>query len=314
MEERDAPEGFHASAHRGQTQLGGPVGAAVPPRGEAERPMPKTESVRRKKAQRKSCEIKSAQGGSAALGGIHCMPLRNRPDGTLELDEVENAIRPDNIHFPRTKLIALENTHNGWGGAILSLNYINGVKSIAKEFNLHMHLDGARVFNASVALNIDVKKITGPFDSIMFCLSKGLSSPIGSILAGTKAFIQDARKIRKFLGGGMRQVGILAAAGIVSIEKMVDRLVEDHIRAKKLADGICDLNELDLNPDDVVTNFIMLKLNTIDSHTFLKKLEEKKVLDLPFTDRIVRIVTHKDIDDTDIERAIQSIRKILSNK
>jgi threonine aldolase len=230
---------------------------------------------------------------------------------SLELmeDNINTTLRE---HMPETKAIALENTHNTWGGAVIEPEYINNVAALAKKYNLHFHLDGARVFNAAVASGIDVKEIVKPFDSVMFCLSKGLAAPVGSILAGKKDFIKEARYVRKFLGGGMRQVGIIAAAGIISLTKMIDRLEEDHIRAKRLAENICDLKDIDINFDEVVTNFLMIKVNTMSSYDFLEKLADKKVLALPFTEKLVRIVTHKDIDDNDIDRASKAIREIFN--
>lgn len=232
--------------------------------------------------------------------------------GEIPLDLIEKNIHTYlRDHIPETKVISLENTHNNWGGSILSLNYLKDVKSIADKHHLHMHLDGARIFNASIAQKIDVKEISKYFDSIMFCLSKGLSAPIGSILTGSKEFIKEARFIRKYLGGGMRQVGIIAAPGIISVEKMIDRLEEDHIRAKNLAEKIIDIKEIDINFDEVKTNFIILKLKTMDSLTFLKKLENKRVLALPLSNELVRVVTHKDIDDSDIDIAAKAIREIF---
>ena len=213
-------------------------------------------------------------------------------------------------HITETRAIALENTHNTWGGALLGLDYLNEVSALAHKYNLYLHLDGARVFNAATALKVNVKEIAAHFDSLMFCLSKGLSAPVGSILAGSREFIKEARFVRKYLGGGMRQVGVIAAAGIVALEKMVDRLVEDHRRAKRLADNIADLRGIDVNPDDVETNMIMISLKAIDSDTFLQKLAARKILALPFDKKSVRIVIHKDIDDNDIDKAISVIREI----
>nr|NIM12687.1 aminotransferase class I/II-fold pyridoxal phosphate-dependent enzyme [Candidatus Aminicenantes bacterium]NIM79400.1 aminotransferase class I/II-fold pyridoxal phosphate-dependent enzyme [Candidatus Aminicenantes bacterium]NIN18677.1 aminotransferase class I/II-fold pyridoxal phosphate-dependent enzyme [Candidatus Aminicenantes bacterium]NIN42566.1 aminotransferase class I/II-fold pyridoxal phosphate-dependent enzyme [Candidatus Aminicenantes bacterium]NIN85332.1 aminotransferase class I/II- len=231
--------------------------------------------------------------------------------GKIPLDVIEENIHVAlREHMTQTKAITIENTHNIWGGALLGLDYIKDVAALAKKYNLYLHLDGARVFNASIALNIDVREITKYFDSVMFCLSKGLSAPVGSILAGTKEFIKEARYTRKFLGGGMRQAGVIAAAGIVAIEKMIDRLADDHRRAKQLAEQIADLPGIEVNPDEVETNIIMVKLTTMNSDTFLKKLAERNVWALPFNDETVRIVTHKDIDDNDIEQAINAIRMI----
>lgn len=214
-------------------------------------------------------------------------------------------------HIPQTRCICLENTHNTWGGAVLEPDYLAEVAALAKEHRLHVHLDGARMFNAATALDTDIKNITAHFDSLMFCLSKGLSAPVGSILAGTKEFIKEARIIRKYLGGGMRQVGVIAAAGIIAVEKMTRRLEDDHRRAKQLVEKIAGLDAITINPEHVVTNFLMLKLNTMNSETFLAKLAEKQVLALPFSDSLVRIVTHKDIDDNDIERAARAFSDVL---
>lgn len=215
-------------------------------------------------------------------------------------------------HMLQTKAIALENTHNTLGGTVLTPDYLQQVAQLAKKYNLYLHLDGARVFNAAVALNTDVTEITKHFDSVMFCLSKGLCAPVGSILAGTKDFIQEARDVRKSLGGGMRQVGIVASAGIIALEKMVQRLEEDHSRAKQLTEGIAHLPGIEADPNDVVTNFLMLKLNNMDADVFLEKLAKHNVLALPFTSRIVRFVTHNDIDDKDIETAVNAIKDVMA--
>lgn len=232
--------------------------------------------------------------------------------GKIPLDVIEKNIHAAlREHMTQTKAITLENTHNIWGGALLDPDYIKDAAALAKKYDLYMHLDGARVFNASIALDIDVGEITKYFDSVMFCLSKGLSAPVGSLLAGTKEFIKEARYARKFLGGGMRQAGVIAAAGIVAIEKMIDRLADDHRRAKQLAEQIADLPGIEVNPDEVETNIMMVRLTTMDSDTFLKKLAEQNVWALPFDDETVRIVTHKDIDDNDIQQAIDAIRQVI---
>jgi len=245
----------------------------------------------------------------------HAVP-RSLPSnrGTIPLDLLETNIHTAlREHITETKAIALENTHNVWGGALLAPDYIRDVANLAKKYNLYLHLDGARVFNAAIALKIDVKEITKHVDSLMFCLSKGLSAPVGSILAGSKAFIKEARFVRKYLGGGMRQVGVIAAAGIVALEKMILRLEEDHRRAKNLVEKIADIKEIEVNPEEVETNMVMIKLkiNTMTMDNFLARLAEHKVLALPINSQIVRMVTHKDIDDNDIERAAAAIRQIF---
>src|SRR5512138_2046278 len=177
-------------------------------------------------------------GGMATLGGIQPCPLQNQNDGTLLLDDIRTSIRTEDVHHPITRLICLENTQNVCGGVPLTPAYTRQVAELARGHGLSLHIDGARIFNSAVAQNVSVKEMVEPADSVMFCLSKGLASPIGSMLVGSHRFITRARHLRKMLGGGMRQVGIVAAAGIISLEKMVNRLADDHVRAKKLADGL----------------------------------------------------------------------------
>lgn len=258
------------------------------------------------------CHILNYEAGNIARLA-HSTP-RSLPShrGKIPLDLIEKNIHTAlRDHIPATRVIALENTHNTWGGAILDIPYLKEVSTLAKKYQLHMHLDGARLFNAAVALKTDAKNITEHFDTLMFCLSKGLSAPVGSILAGPKDFITEARVVRKYLGGGMRQVGILAAAGIVALEKMIHRLAEDHARAKHLAELLADVNEIQFNPAEVETNFLMITLKTMDADTFLDKLATQQVLALPFSADTVRIAVHKDIDDTDILKAAKVIRSVV---
>jgi threonine aldolase len=243
----------------------------------------------------------------------HAVP-RTLPShrGKISLDLLEANIHTSlRDHITETRAIALENTHNVWGGAVLSLQYVKEVSALAKKYRLHLHLDGARIFNAATALKVDAAEIARPVDSLMFCLSKGLSAPVGSILAGSKEFIKEARFARKYLGGGMRQVGIIAAAGIVALEKMTGRLVQDHHRAKQLVEKIADVEGIEVNPQEVETNMVMIKLRTVSPDTFLQRLAEHQVLALPLDAHVVRMVTHKDIDDNDIERAAAAIRTAL---
>src|SRR5688572_30021332 len=177
-------------------------------------------------------------GGMAALGGIHPRPVNNQTDGTLSLDDILASIQTEDVHHTITRLICLENTQNVCGGVPLSVEYTRAVGKIAHDNNLSLHMDGARIFNAAAALGAPVKELVQSADSVMFCLSKGLVAPIGSMLVGTGKFIARARHVRKMAGGGMRQVGVLAAAGIISLETMVNRLADDHLRAKKLAAGL----------------------------------------------------------------------------
>ena len=254
------------------------------------------------------------QGGSAALGGIHPRPLRNQPDGTLDLAEIEAAIRDENPHFPRTRLICLENTHNRCSGAVLTPTYTAAVADLAHRRGLKLHLDGARIFNAAVALGVDVKALTAGADSVTFCLSKGLSAPVGSVVCGSREFIYEARRARKVLGGGMRQAGVIAAAGIVALTEMVDRLVEDHANAKRLAEGIADTPGLWVDPTRIQTNIFFFELHR-DGMTpaqLAARLKGEGVWLLPQAGRRLRAVTHYGITAEDIEEALGAIRRVMA--
>ena len=206
------------------------------------------------------CHIFHFEAGNVARIALSLPQTLPSNRGEIPIDLLKTSINVAlREHMPQTTAITLENTHNLWGGLVLSLKYMESVQGLAKEFNLHMHLDGARIFNAAVALNVAAADIAKYFNSIMFCLSKGLSSPVGSMLVGSTDFIKEARLHRKSLGGGMRQVGMLAAAGIVSITQMVDRMAEDHQRAKDLAAAIADNEGLEINLEDVQTNMIIFK-------------------------------------------------------
>jgi threonine aldolase len=233
--------------------------------------------------------------------------------GAMDPEEVEQNIRKPSVHIPRTSLICVENTHNNWSGAVVPMENLKAIREIADRHDLKIHFDGARVFNASLASGIPVKEYAKIGDSLMFCLSKGLSAPVGSVLTGPKDFIDYARRVRKALGGGMRQVGILAAPGIVALTEMVDRLKEDHIRAKKLALAIQDLPGISVNPDHIETNIVIFGFNhpRISIPEFLEKLKERGILTLATTGGRIRFVTHNDIDDKDIEKAISAFNEIL---
>lgn len=234
--------------------------------------------------------------------------------GAMDPQEVERNIRKPSVHIPRTSLICVENTHNNWSGAVVPMDNLKAIREIADKHGVKIHFDGARVFNASIASGIPVKEYAAIGDSLMFCLSKGLSAPVGSMLVGSKDFIDYSRRVRKALGGGMRQVGVLAAPGIVALTEMRDRLKEDHDRAKRLALAIAELPGITLNPEHVQTNIFLFgfKHPRLSVPEFLAKLKEKRVLALATTGDI-RFVTHKDIDDEDIERAISTFREILTH-
>ncbi|MFC2163866.1 threonine aldolase family protein [Acidobacteriota bacterium] len=233
--------------------------------------------------------------------------------GAMDPDLVEMNIKIPSDHLPRTSLICVENTHNNWGGAVVPIENLKAMREIADRHGLKIHFDGARVFNACQATGIPVHEYAAIGDSLMFCLSKGLSAPVGSVLVGPKDFIIHARRVRKALGGGMRQVGILAAAGIIALSEMIERLKEDHLRAKKLAMAIHELPGITLNPDHVETDIIIFGFNhpRMSILEFLDKMKERNILAAGTSVGRIRFVTHKDIDDEDIERAVSAFREIL---
>ncbi len=252
-------------------------------------------------------------GGMAALGGIHPHTVTNQPDGTMKLEDIKGAIRANNVHFPRTRLICLENTHNRCSGSALTVEYMKEVDVLAKKNNLMVHLDGARIFNAAVALQVDVKELTQNADSVSFCLSKGLSAPVGSVICGTEAFIAEARRNRKVLGGGMRQCGIISAAGITALEEMVDRIVEDHENAQHLAKGIAQISGLSIDLERVRTNIVYFDLvsQKIKAEELASQLDEKGIKILQLGPSRFRAVTHYGISVEDIETALAAISEIM---
>ncbi|OQX61377.1 MAG: low-specificity L-threonine aldolase [Anaerolinea sp. 4484_236] len=255
-------------------------------------------------------------GGISALGSVHSRQLQNQDDGKLLLEDIEEGIRWGDPHEPITRLIALENTHNRCGGSVLPLDYTNKVGEFAKERGLALHLDGARIFNAAAALSSSAKELASPFDSVTFCLSKGLSAPVGSVLCGSKEFIVKAHRLRKQLGGGMRQAGILAAAGIVSLEKMVGRLGEDHARARKLAEGLAGVSGLVLDEGTPHTNMIFMNLADEVEYSAEKvaaQVGEKYGIRVGVTGkRRFRLVLHYWIDDEAVEKTVTAFRELLS--
>lgn len=253
-------------------------------------------------------------GGAAALGGVHPHTLINQPDGSLVLEEIEDAIRPDDIHQPISRLLVLENTHNRCGGTALSVEYTQAVGELAHRHGLKLHLDGARIFNAAVLFGVEATQLVEPADSVTFCLSKGLSAPVGSVLCGSQDFIKRARRIRKQLGGGMRQAGILAAAGIVALETMVDRLAEDHVRAKQLAQGLSRIDSLVLDAGTPYTNMVFLSLEDnfpLSGNEVANKLKTLDVLVGVVSEKRFRLVTHYGIEDADIDSAIGAFQEVV---
>lgn len=244
-------------------------------------------------------------GGAAVLGSIQPQPLDFEPDGTLDLAKVEDAIKPDDVHFAKTRLLCLENTQ---GGKVLPLAYLKEAGGFAQKHNLLLHLDGARVFNAAVKQNVDVKEIAAPFDSVSVCLSKGLAAPVGSVLCGSTEFIQEARRWRKMVGGGMRQAGILGAAGIIALTEMVERLEEDHANAQRLAEGLGGIPGFDVDMDLVQTNMVFVTPKDGLAGKFTPFMAKKGITisDMPAP---IRLVTHYGIEATDIEAVIQAAKE-----
>ena len=253
-------------------------------------------------------------GGISVLGGVHSCQLPNQPDGSLGLEDLDAAIRPDDPHDPITRLICLENTHNRCGGTYQTPEYTEQVARLAHQRGLFVHLDGARIFNAAVAQGIEAKLLAAPVDSITFCLSKGLCAPVGSVLCGSKEFIHKARRLRKMLGGGMRQAGVLAAAGIVALETMTARLVEDHTRAKKLATGLKNIPGLRLDPEVPATNMVFLGLTPeikSSPEVVAEKLKKAGILVGVTGPRTFRLVLHYWIDDPGVERTIAAFQQAV---
>jgi len=253
----------------------------------------------------KDCHIYRYEvGGYASLAGLSSRTLDDS-EGYIDPSDIKEAVREKNIHHPETSLLCIENTHNVAGGIPVDSQYTKKVCGIAREKNLKVHLDGARIFNASVALNEDVSSLVEPVDSIQFCLSKGLSAPVGSMLVGSEEFIERARKNRKRLGGGMRQAGVIAAPGIISLEKMVDRLEEDHANARRLTEGLKELG-VNIDPDRFKTNIVMMDTSQFGmrAEKMRAKLEEKNILTLALGKNSMRFVTHREIYTEDIDEVL----------
>jgi len=252
-------------------------------------------------------------GGISALGGVFPHTLPNQPDGTLNLIDIQSAIRMEDVHFPKSKLLVLENTQNRCGGAVLTAEYTGQAVELAHRYHLAVHLDGARIFNAAAALGVDVKELTGPVDSVTFCLSKALCAPVGSVLCGTKDFIYKARRLRKQLGGGTRQAGVLAAAGIIAIETMSKRLGEDHARARRLAEGIANISGFSLAFGMPSSNMVFIDMAPsvkYSAQEAVAKLMEDGIKIGISGERRFRMVTHYWINDEAVERTINAFSRL----
>jgi len=252
-------------------------------------------------------------GGVSALGGVPIRTVPNLPSGMLDPAVVEAAVRGPNIHYPRTRAISLENTQNMCGGTVLSVAQMASILDIARRHGLALHLDGARIFNAAIALGIPASEIAAQADSVQFCFSKGLSAPVGSAICGTKAFIQEARRTRKVVGGGMRQAGVLAAAAIVALEQMVDRLAEDHHNARVLAEGLAEIDGLHVDLQWVQTNIIMFDLVRpgLTPEQLVAAWARQGVKIGVNGPKRFRAVTHYGITEADVRAALSTVRQVM---
>ena len=256
--------------------------------------------------------VRAEAGGVSRLGGVLATTLPNQPDGGVDPALLTSAVRPDDVHQPRTTLLALENTHNFCGGAVLPLERMHTLSDTAHELGLRVHLDGARIFNAATATGHSVAELAGPADSVAFCLSKGLGAPVGSLVCGDEAFIREARRMRKLVGGGMRQAGVLAAAGLVALDEMVDRLVDDHANARQLARGLAELG-FDINPEQVETNIVIVQLDTsadpAPSAALQKRLRQLDILVTTPDRSKIRLVAHADVSNDDCAEALRRMEE-----
>ena len=255
-------------------------------------------------------------GGAAALGGVNPHLITNQPDGTMKLDEIEGAVRSDDPHFPISRLVVLENTHNRCGGVALTLEYTHAVADLAHQNGLQFHLDGARIFNAAAALEVEALELAAPVDSVTFCLSKGLGAPVGSVLCGTVEFIAKARRMRKQLGGGMRQAGVLAAAGIVALETMIARLPDDHKRASLLTNGLAGIPGVELDPGTPFTNMVFLTLGDrikVSASEVAERLKQRGILVGVTAKSRFRLVTHYMIDDAGVNSTISAFNEVIQS-
>lgn len=251
-------------------------------------------------------------GGAGALASTVLRTAQNSPRGGLDPEVVEALVRPENVHFPHTALICMENTHNRCGGAALSREEMRPVADVAHRHGAAFHIDGARIFNAAVALNTTARELAADADSTTFCLSKGLSCPAGSVLCGSGEFIQRARRMRKMLGGGMRQIGILAAAGLVALETMIDRLADDHANAKLLARGLAELQGIEIDPEAVETNILFFRTTDEAAPAFSKRMAEAGVLAGASGARSIRMVTHHGIERRHIEQTLERLKALTA--
>ena len=257
--------------------------------------------------------FRSEAGGASALGGVSFHTIPNDERGMLDLDDIQAAVRPNDPHMPRTALVCLENTQNMCGGAPLTQDDMKSVADVAHMNGVPVHVDGARIFNAAVALEAPVSELVKDVDSVTFCLSKGLSCPIGSIIVGSEDYILEARRWRKMVGGSMRQVGVIAAAGLVALDNMVERLAEDHSNARKLAHGLAEIPGISIEPDSLPTNLVFFDVEREDRAELHAKLVERGVKGGSPEQKRWRYVTHYGITESDIDYTLETVRDVFSN-
>lgn len=232
--------------------------------------------------------------------------------GMITADMVRQNVRPRNLHTPETKLVELENTHNRHGGAVLPQDEILEVRKVCDEFGLMLHLDGARIWNAHIVTGLSLEELTSPFDSISVCLSKGLGAPIGSLIIGSREFIEKARRQRKLFGGGMRQVGLIAAAGLYAVQNNLERIADDHVNAKQLGENLNGVGPFSVDPNQVETNILLLQMDDEhDSAAVVAKMVEVGVLGVPFGPHTVRFVTHLDVSSEDCAEAVERVKGLF---
>ena len=245
-------------------------------------------------------------GGGAVLGSVQPQPLEQEADGTLDFEKLAALVKPDDFHYARSRLLCLENTT--WG-KVLPLEYLETVRPFAEKYGLSLHLDGARIFNAAVVSGVPASKVAAPFDSVSLCLSKGLGAPVGSVLVASEDFIKKGKRFRKMLGGGMRQSGLLAAAGIYALENHVERLAEDHANARTLAEGLAEIPGVKVDP--VQTNMVFVDFGGDTTH-LAERMEASGVLMAGYTGEKIRLVTHLDISAKNIEKVLCEFREALT--
>ena len=252
-------------------------------------------------------------GAAARVAGLMISTLPNESDGGFDPEHVRQMVRGSDLHEPRTRLLTLENTHNYLGGVVLSVARTRALADVAQEMGLRTHLDGARIFNAAMAEDVSAAELAASCDSVGFCLSKGLAAPVGSLLCGEALFIERARKYRKMLGGGMRQAGVLAAAGLVALREMVSRLAADHVNARRLARGFAELG-LPVDVESVQTNIVVVPVPGGDGRTFQRALADRGVLATVISGGRVRFVTHYGIEERDVDEVLSRVETVLSER